>query len=216
MKFLERRSGQPQMMNGGAQKLTTNDALAYLKAVKDIFQDKRDKYDDFLEVMKDFKAQRFDHIVPYSLSSPPPAQLFVYYFGIILGKGILVLLVEIELCFLLVHCRIDTVGVIARVKELFKGHRDLILGFNTFLPKGYEITLPSEDEQLAPKKPVEFEEAINFVNKIKVRALLSLMSSNYTDFFQPMDSFAFESDGSFSCRLVFKVMIMCTNHFLTY
>uniref|UniRef100_A0A0R0LCZ1 Histone deacetylase interacting domain-containing protein n=1 Tax=Glycine max TaxID=3847 RepID=A0A0R0LCZ1_SOYBN len=115
-------SGQPQMMNGGAQKLTTNDALAYLKAVKDIFQDKRDKYDDFLEVMKDFKAQR-----------------------------------------------IDTVGVIARVKELFKGHRDLILGFNTFLPKGYEITLPSEDDQPAPKKPVEFEEAINFVNKIKTR-----------------------------------------------
>ncbi|KAF2302447.1 hypothetical protein GH714_036385 [Hevea brasiliensis] len=107
---------------GGGQKLTTNDALAYLKAVKDIFQDKREKYDDFLEVMKDFKAQR-----------------------------------------------IDTAGVIARVKELFKGHRDLILGFNTFLPKGYEITLPLEDEQPPQKKPVEFEEAINFVNKIKTR-----------------------------------------------
>ena len=202
-------------MNGGAQKLTTNDALAYLKAVKDIFQDKRDKYDDFLEVMKDFKAQRFDHVVTYSLSTLPLNYLFIIL-CIMLRKGILFLLVEIELCFLLVHCRIDTAGVIARVKELFKGHRDLILGFNTFLPKGYEITLPSEDDQPAPKKPVEFEEAINFVNKIKVRALLSLMSSNYTDFFQPMDSFAFESDGSFSCRLVFKVMIMCTNHFLTY
>ncbi|XP_043812472.1 paired amphipathic helix protein Sin3-like 4 isoform X5 [Manihot esculenta] len=124
-------SVQPQMMGGGAasgggggggQKLTTNDALAYLKAVKDIFQDKREKYDDFLEVMKDFKAQR-----------------------------------------------IDTAGVIARVKELFKGHRDLILGFNTFLPKGYEITLPLDDEQPPQKKPVEFEEAINFVNKIKTR-----------------------------------------------
>ncbi|XP_043704298.1 paired amphipathic helix protein Sin3-like 4 isoform X2 [Telopea speciosissima] len=119
-------SGQPQMNGGGgggggAQKLTTNDALAYLKSVKDIFQDNREKYDEFLEVMKDFKAQR-----------------------------------------------IDTTGVIARVKELFKGHRDLILGFNTFLPKGYEITLPLEDEP-QPKKPVEFEEAINFVNKIKTR-----------------------------------------------
>ena len=31
--------------------------------------------------------------------------------------------------------RIDTSGVIARVKQLFKGHRELILGFNTFLPK---------------------------------------------------------------------------------
>ncbi|XP_044493571.1 paired amphipathic helix protein Sin3-like 4 isoform X4 [Mangifera indica] len=118
-------SGQPQVIGGGGgttQKLTTNDALAYLKAVKDIFQDKREKYDDFLEVMKDFKAQR-----------------------------------------------IDTAGVIARVKELFKGHRELILGFNTFLPKGYEITLPLDDEQPPQKKPVEFEEAINFVNKIKTR-----------------------------------------------
>ncbi|KAL2344258.1 hypothetical protein Fmac_005543 [Flemingia macrophylla] len=118
-------SGQPQMMSGGAQRLTTNDALQYLKAVKDMFQDKREKYDDFLEVMKDFKAQR-----------------------------------------------IDTTGVIERVKELFKGHKDLILGFNTFLPKGYEITLPLEpleDEQPTQKKPVEFAEAINFVGKIKNR-----------------------------------------------
>ncbi|XP_028946701.1 paired amphipathic helix protein Sin3-like 4 isoform X2 [Malus domestica] len=120
-------SGQPQMMAAAAaasQKLTTNDALAYLKAVKDIFQDKnRGKYEEFLEVMKDFKATR-----------------------------------------------IDTAGVIERVKDLFKGHRELILGFNTFLPKGYEITLPLDEDQQPPqKKPVEFEEAINFVNKIKTR-----------------------------------------------
>ena len=64
--------------------------------------------------------------------------------------------------------RINIVGVIARVKELFKGHRNLILGFNTFLPKGYEITLPLEEE-LAPKKHlVEFDQAINYVNKIHV------------------------------------------------
>ncbi|CAH2055356.1 unnamed protein product, partial [Thlaspi arvense] len=62
----------------------------------------------------------------------------------------------------------DTGGVIARVKELFKGHNNLIYGFNTFLPKGYEITLIEEDDAL-PKKTVEFEEAINFVNKIKTR-----------------------------------------------
>ena len=46
------------MGGGSTQKLTTNDALAYLKAVKDIFQGRREKYDEFLEVMKDFKAQR--------------------------------------------------------------------------------------------------------------------------------------------------------------
>nr|CAD1838271.1 unnamed protein product [Ananas comosus var. bracteatus] len=111
---------QPNMAlapsSGTSNKLTTDDALNYLKAVKDIFQDRREKYDEFLEVMKDFKSQR-----------------------------------------------IDTNGVIMRVKELFKGHKNLILGFNTFLPKGYEIKLHEE------KKPVEFEEAINFVNKIKNR-----------------------------------------------
>ena len=64
--------------------------------------------------------------------------------------------------------RIDTVGVISRVKELFKGHHNLILGFNTFLPKYYEITLPLEEE-LAPKKRlVEFDQAINYVNKINI------------------------------------------------
>ncbi|EYU34691.1 hypothetical protein MIMGU_mgv1a0002561mg, partial [Erythranthe guttata] len=106
---------------GSAQKLTTNDALTYLKNVKDRFQDQREKYDKFLDVMKDFKAQR-----------------------------------------------IDTAGVIARVKDLFKGHPNLILGFNTFLPKGYEITL-TDEEEAPPKRTVEFEEAISFVNKIKKR-----------------------------------------------
>ncbi|GFQ01342.1 paired amphipathic helix protein sin3-like 4 [Phtheirospermum japonicum] len=67
--------------------------------------------------------------------------------------------------------RIDTSGVQLRVKEIFKGHRDLISGFNTFLPEGYEITLPSKDEpSILRKKPtVEFDEAIGFVNKIKAR-----------------------------------------------
>lgn len=67
-------------------------------------------------------------------------------------------------------CRTDTTGVIARVKELFKGHNNLIFGFNTFLPKGYEITL--DEDEAHPKKTVEFEEAISFVNKIKVSVFL--------------------------------------------
>eukprot|EP00252_Welwitschia_mirabilis_P014418 TRINITY_DN3168_c0_g1_i2.p1 TRINITY_DN3168_c0_g1~~TRINITY_DN3168_c0_g1_i2.p1 ORF type:complete len:1345 (-),score=339.72 TRINITY_DN3168_c0_g1_i2:26-4060(-) len=104
----------------GQLKLTTEDALSYLKKVKDMFHDNREQYDEFLEVMKAFKAQR-----------------------------------------------VDTAGVIARVKDLFKGHRSLILGFNTFLPKGYEITLP---EECPPKKqPVDYKQAIDYVNKIKAR-----------------------------------------------
>ncbi|EFH69525.1 predicted protein [Arabidopsis lyrata subsp. lyrata] len=97
-------------MVGGAsaQKLTTN---AYLKAVKDKFQDQRGKYDEFLEVMKNFKSQRTFQRTP----------------------------------------RVDTAG------------------FNTFLPKGFEITLQPEDGQPPLKKRVEFEEAISFVNKTKTR-----------------------------------------------
>ncbi|KFM28479.1 Paired amphipathic helix protein Sin3-like 4 [Auxenochlorella protothecoides] len=85
--------------------------------------------------------------------------------------------------------RIDTAGVILKVKELFKGHSELILGFNTFLPKGYEIRLdddpipakqwaeparaapqaPAQRTDREPKAPVEFDQAISYVNKIKQR-----------------------------------------------
>lgn len=71
---------------------------------------------------------------------------------------------------LIVSGRVDTTGVIGRVKDLFKGHPNLILGFNTFLPKGYEITL-TDEEEAPPKRTVEFDEAISFVNKIKVEIL---------------------------------------------
>ncbi|CAL4902486.1 unnamed protein product [Urochloa decumbens] len=97
--------------------LTTTDALSYLKAVKEKFQDRRVKYEEFLEVMRDFKSSK-----------------------------------------------IDTAGVILRVKNLFHGHPDLILGFNAFLPKGYEIKHEDLD-----KKPVDFAKAITFVNRIKTR-----------------------------------------------
>jgi len=83
------------------------------------------------------------------------------------------------------------------VKELFKGHPKLIFGFNTFLPPGYKIDLAeveAEEEQrkrleqqkreasttkgeawdaqsaAAQKKyPEEFDQARNYVRKIKVR-----------------------------------------------
>ena len=42
-----------------AGKLTTNDSSSYLKEVKETFQDQREKYDMFLEVLKDLKAQRY-------------------------------------------------------------------------------------------------------------------------------------------------------------
>jgi paired amphipathic helix protein Sin3a len=43
------------------------------------------------------------------------------------------------------YCRIDTPGVINRVSNLFKGHPDLIVGFNTFLPPGYKIEVQANE-----------------------------------------------------------------------
>ena len=77
-------------MAGGAappyRQLKVEDALAYLDQVKMKFEDKPEIYNQFLDIMKEFKAQS-----------------------------------------------IDTPGVIERVLHLFNGHRELILGFNTFL-----------------------------------------------------------------------------------
>nr|VDD63303.1 unnamed protein product [Brassica oleracea] len=62
-------------------------ALAYIKTVKDKFKDTRQKFDEFLEVIADFRAEK-----------------------------------------------IDTYGVILKVKELFKDQQELLLGFDSFLP----------------------------------------------------------------------------------
>lgn len=81
------QSGQNQF-----QRLKVEDALSYLDQVKLKFNSQQHVYNDFLDIMKDFKTQS-----------------------------------------------IDTPGVIARVSTLFKGHPELIVGFNTFLPPGYKI-----------------------------------------------------------------------------
>lgn len=43
---------------GSTQKPTPNDALSYLKQVKNMLHDERGKYERFLKVMIDFKAHR--------------------------------------------------------------------------------------------------------------------------------------------------------------
>lgn len=45
---------------------------------------------------------------------------------------------------------IDTPGVIARVSSLFRGHNNLIQGFNTFLPQGYRIECSSDPSDPNP------------------------------------------------------------------
>ncbi|XP_050955909.1 SIN3 transcription regulator family member Aa isoform X1 [Labeo rohita] len=80
------------------QRLKVEDALSYLDQVKLQFGNQPQVYNDFLDIMKEFKSQ----------------------------------------------C-IDTPGVISRVSQLFKGHPDLIMGFNTFLPPGYKIEVQTND-----------------------------------------------------------------------
>lgn len=70
---------------------------------------------------------------------------------------------------------IDTPGVIERVSNLFRGHPTLISGFNTFLPVGYRIECSVDNTTVITtspyneKRPLEFNHAINYVNRIKVR-----------------------------------------------
>ncbi|XP_064075591.1 paired amphipathic helix protein Sin3a isoform X6 [Vanessa tameamea] len=88
---------------GQFQRLKVEDALTYLDQVKYKFNTQPQVYNDFLDIMKEFKSQT-------------------------------------------VGCRIDTPGVITRVSNLFKGHPELIVGFNTFLPPGYKIEVQSNGQ----------------------------------------------------------------------
>mmetsp|Transcript_14412 Transcript_14412/g.15981 ORF Transcript_14412/g.15981 Transcript_14412/m.15981 type:complete len:88 (-) Transcript_14412:100-363(-) len=81
-------------MQATNQRVKFENALEFLDRVKTVFKDNVRVYNQFLDVMKDFKAQ--------TLTTP---------------------------------------GVISRVKSLFKGHSDLLLGFNNFLPADVKITL---------------------------------------------------------------------------
>lgn len=100
-------SSAPQAQSTGAgqaqfQRLKVEDALSYLDQVKYKFGNQPQVYNDFLDIMKEFKSQS-----------------------------------------------IDTPGVIQRVSNLFKGHPELIVGFNTFLPPGYKIEVQANDQGYA-------------------------------------------------------------------
>lgn len=93
--------------------------------VKTEFAEKPHIYNDFLEIMKNFKAQRYQQL-HYNY------QHHHTYLTIIIFTSI------------------NTPGVIERVKNLFRGYNRLILGFNTFLPEGCKIELTAEEEMMLP------------------------------------------------------------------
>merc|ERR1719400_624060 len=98
-------SGPPSSQPPSFQRLKVEDALSYLDQVKFKFGNQPQVYNDFLDIMKEFKSQS-----------------------------------------------IDTPGVISRVSMLFKGHPELIVGFNTFLPPGYKIEVQT-NEAIAVSMP---------------------------------------------------------------
>ncbi|KAL3006123.1 hypothetical protein AAZX31_08G259300 [Glycine max] len=62
--------------------------------------------------------------------------------------------------------RIDVGIVVEKMEEILKDHGDLILGFNKFLPKGYEILLLDEGED-------GFGNASKYLKKIQVTKFLN-------------------------------------------
>lgn len=60
--------------------------------------------------------------------------------------------------------QIDTPGVIRRVSTLFQGNRRLVLGFNTFLPEGYQIELPPDGN--GPPVAIYREPGSNIVHRL--------------------------------------------------
>ncbi len=70
---------------------------------------------------------------------------------------------------------ITTDDVINRVKLLFKGHRDLLQGFNLFLPPAYRIRVEAESPpatahaHIDDRKAQQFANAYKYVTKVKKR-----------------------------------------------
>jgi len=68
---------------------------------------------------------------------------------------------------------IDTQGVIARVKVLFRGRQDLVLGFNQFLPQSHRIKADGEGGPVKTEaeRNKQFAQAYKYVAKVKKRFL---------------------------------------------
>ncbi|GAU51252.1 hypothetical protein TSUD_412450 [Trifolium subterraneum] len=66
--------------------------------------------------------------------------------------------------------RIDMVGLKSRVKELFKGHNQLLMKFNAFLPNEAEVEDEDEDEVSSQRQPiVNVEYAMKYVLNVKTK-----------------------------------------------
>ena len=53
---------QYQIMSVSGQKITIMDALQYIKEVQCAFHDSGEKFDKFMDVMKDYKFHRYEQV----------------------------------------------------------------------------------------------------------------------------------------------------------
>lgn len=77
--------------------------------------------------------------------------------------------------------RIDTPGVINRVSNLFKGHPELIVGFNTFLPPGYKIEVQANEINV--HQPGQQTVSISTLNQMAQAAASSQQHVNIATLF---------------------------------
>jgi histone deacetylase complex regulatory component SIN3 len=164
-----------------------DDARVFVKDVEAVFQDKREKYDEFVKLLQDFGAKRIDRRVVKEgvMELLKEHQDLISRFNIFLPPGheiplpldddlqqrdqsaledrAMAFLTTVKVTFedkmekfneflkLLADYRakrIDVIVVKEGMMELFKDHKNLLLGFNTFLPEGHKISLPLDgDEQ---------------------------------------------------------------------
>uniref|UniRef100_A0A915INA0 Paired amphipathic helix protein Sin3a n=1 Tax=Romanomermis culicivorax TaxID=13658 RepID=A0A915INA0_ROMCU len=133
------------------QNLKVEDALSYLEQVKLQFRNKPDVYNNFLDIMKDFKSAKFKITIRHDTVLGTEKQM--RFKKIFLLQFMLILRIFQMISFSKginfesfphvadegVRRKSDTPGVIQKVSQLFRGHPTLIIGFNTFLPPGFKI-----------------------------------------------------------------------------
>ena len=107
------------------------DALSYLDLVKMQFANQPQVYNNFLDIMKEFKSQRCLQILSFAIISI----LKKCHKNVPIHSHIILFFPK----------SIDTPGVISNVSNLFEGYPELIVAFNIFLPPGYQIEVHPND-----------------------------------------------------------------------
>ena len=113
----------PELVKASQQErhLSIHDALEYLDTIKAQFANEPEVYNNFLDIMKDFKGKRRVPLLHVAVK--------LYRSG------------RTDRVSDVRHNRLDTPGVIERVANLFHGYPNLLRGFNVFLPDGFRVEI---------------------------------------------------------------------------